>query len=640
MRYRADIDGLRAVAVLPVVAFHFGLDRVAPGGYVGVDIFFVISGFLITRIIYDDISAGTYSIAAFYERRIRRIFPALFVMFAACFIGSFFLYFPSEVTATGKGIISSVFFVSNIFFYSIGSYFDDNLKANPVLHTWSLSVEEQFYVLFPILMVLLQRVARRRQREVLAATALISFAASAVQVASEPSAAFYLVYFRAWELLIGGLVAIGLFPETTRRWISEGIAALGIAAIALAVECYDSSTPFPGIAALLPCLGAAAILYAGAQQQTFVSSVLAIRPMRFFGLISYSLYLWHWPLFVFYTSVENPGRIAKLGLVAAAIILATASWWFVERPFRIQPYRYGRRSVLRLGGAVMAVTACVAAVLGVIDQRFWPLSPAAAKFVEYEHYDAEQPMRVGSCFLTSEFNAFADFQLDPCLRVLPDKRNVLILGDSHAAHLWSGYAAVYPDVNFLQATASGCIPLEHPVGEQRCTDLVNYVFDKFLPSHHLDTILLSARWKDSDVPAAIATAAELRKYATQIVISGPIEEYDEALPRVLGRAAERRRNLPAYAAKHLRAEPEIVDRSFAAAKLPEGVRYVSVYEALCTPGCRLTAPDGAPLQFDYGHLTADGSAFLARKTGPLFLAHGVGAGPDGSRVQRPEAQRR
>ncbi|MBV9829171.1 MAG: acyltransferase [Alphaproteobacteria bacterium] len=625
MRYRPDIDGLRAVAVLPVVAFHYEFYRIAPGGYVGVDIFFVISGYLITRIIWDDIAAGTYGIAEFYERRVRRIFPALFFMFVGVLGAAFLLDFPSELADIGKSIVASVLFVSNIYFYAIGNYFDDNLRANPVLHTWSLSVEEQFYILFPILVFAIRYLAPRHQKPILVAATVLSFIAAVVQVLREPTAAFYLVYFRAWELLIGGLLALDIVPVLRSRWNNEAVAAAGAAAIAAAILLYDSSTPFPGLAATLPCLGAVAILYSGANAATFVARALSLPPIRFVGLISYSLYLWHWPIFVFYTSLSYPSRAVKVALAAGAVAAATASWWFVERPFRRRPFRLTRTRALAAAVGLMAATILIAATLGAIDQHLWPPPAAAEKFAAFEHYQPDASMRLGTCFLASDFNAFSFYQPATCLKIAPDRPNVLILGDSHAAHLWPGFVAAYPNINFLQATASGCKPVRHPVGEARCTEMVRYILDDFLPAHHLDAIILSARWLPADVGPAVDMAASLRQYATRVVISGPIEEYDQALPRLLAHAVAVGQDPTSWAMRHLRPDPQQTDALFAAAKLPPGVAYVSVYWTLCHPTCQVTTGNDLPLQFDYGHLTLAGATLLAREIGPQIIGSLDGA---------------
>lgn len=615
MKYRSDIDGLRAVAVLSVIAFHYNFGKWAPGGFIGVDIFFVISGFLITRIIFDGIGDRTYSIADFYERRVRRIFPALFVMFAGCLIAACITGLQSEIAETGRSIAASIFFVSNILFYFSSGYFDDDLARNPVLHTWSLSVEEQFYVLFPILIFAIRHFSRRSQQRLLIAVTAISFAASVWRVSVEPTGAFYLVYFRAWELLLGGLVAIGVFPAIKRRLAIEAVALAGLLAIAVSLRLLNKTTPFPGLAAALPCVGAAAIIYAGGCGNSFVAKLLGLPPARFIGLISYSLYLWHWPLAAYYSNFRSLEGMARIWLLAAAIAIATASWWFVERPFRQKSRRLGRRATLAAAAGTMVVITAIALSMGPIGARYWPDTEAVQKIAAVEYSDYGKAMREGMCLLTPRVTT-----LNPeCLQISAEKMDVLILGDSHAAHLWPGYQRVYPSVNFLQATAAGCKPIINESSHERCKDLMRYVLEEFLPSNHLDLIIMSGRWSAQDVTEVVALAGDLRKYADRVVISGPVQEYDLALPFLLAHAVDRGDDLSQIAALHLLPTQKKTDQIFSTALLPNGVSYVSVYEALCTPNCRLTVGDDIPVQFDYGHLTTDGAIYVAQKLGPQVL---------------------
>ena len=617
MKYRSDIDGLRAVAILPVVAFHYEFSHFS-GGYVGVDIFFVISGFLITRIIFDEFSNGEYSIVGFYNRRVRRIFPALFVVLATVGLAAVATNYPGDAKVVGDSIVSSVFFVSNVFFYNNTNYFETGF-ANPVLHTWSLSVEEQFYVLIPIFLLALRPLSLPMRKAALSLAAAASFILSAFQVFSEQAAAFYLVQYRAWELLIGGLVAIRVLPNISNRIWTEVVSLIGFIAIAASVFLYTKATPFPGLAAALPCGGAVAILYAGGSGDNLVSRGLGLAPVRFIGLISYSLYLWHWPLFVYASNRVQMGRPGKLELTALAIAVSAASWWFIERPFRHQPFRFTRVGTLGAAAAAMAGMSLGALLIGQTTELLHPIPDLAKQVLSYERSGAIDSMREGECFLTSRFNSLDMFAKDKCLAAVTDRPNVLIFGDSHAAHLWIGYSQVFRDVNFLQATASSCRPIEHPSGARRCTELVNYVLHEFLPKVHMDVIILSARWEAWEIADVISTATVLRKYATRVVISGPIEEYDRSLPRLLAQAIISNSDIDTFVAGHSVAERMQIDRQLASFKLPDGLIYVSVYSTLCPSTCRLWAQEGVPLQFDDSHLTKEGSIALAKQVGPRFL---------------------
>ena len=296
--YRADIDGLRALAVLPVLFFHFHI-KLFSGGFVGVDIFFVISGYLITQIIFADLKRDRFSIVTFYERRIRRIFPALLTVLAVTTLVAFTVLLPAEVEDYGKSLMAATISFSNVYFWSESGYFDAPASLKPLLHTWSLGVEEQFYLLFPLLMAWLYRNHRRYLPHVLIVAALASFGAAVYVMQTNPSSAFYLPHLRAWELMIGAMLAIGMFPPLLKSWQRELAASVGFALIVFAVLTYTAATPFPGLNAVAPCVGAALILAAGQHGTTVVGRVLSLKPIVWVGLISYSLYLWHWPVMSF-----------------------------------------------------------------------------------------------------------------------------------------------------------------------------------------------------------------------------------------------------------------------------------------------------------------------------------------------------
>ena len=292
--YRPDIDGLRALAVVPVVLFHAGLS-VFQGGYVGVDIFFVISGFLITRILAASMREDRYSILDFYERRARRIFPALAVMVLASLAFGWFVLTPEEYAKIGKTAVSIGAFVSNFHFWRSVGYFERETNFHPLLHTWSLAVEEQFYIFFPILLYFLHK-RHRRLIAALAGIFFLSFASSVALVEFKPRVAFYLLPPRAWELMAGSLIALGVSDRFWSPRAAAAAALLGLALIAGAIFFYTPAMPFPGFAAMPPVLGACLIIWARGQG---AGRLLAIRPMVWIGLLSYSLYLWHLPIFEF-----------------------------------------------------------------------------------------------------------------------------------------------------------------------------------------------------------------------------------------------------------------------------------------------------------------------------------------------------
>lgn len=343
--YRSEIDGLRALAIIPVVMFHLGLGF--PGGFVGVDVFFVISGFLITGIIQRGLENETLSLVEFWERRIRRLFPPLFVVVAATLAAGYWLLAPNEFEQLGMSSIAQALLLSNVYFWQDTGYFSGTAEYKPLLHTWSLAVEEQFYLLFPLVLCFLRRLGRKKLFALLTAVALISFAGSVYGAFFHAGATFYLLPTRAWELLIGCMLAI--FPwnwkSSPRR--DSTIASLGALGIVLPVFLYDSNTLFPGLAAAPPVFGTAAIIFAtGNTPDIWLRKALSLRTLTFLGLISYSLYLWHWPVIVYIKMYFGHLSWKQATLaIGISMMLAILSWKFVETPFRKKAFLSKRRAV-------------------------------------------------------------------------------------------------------------------------------------------------------------------------------------------------------------------------------------------------------------------------------------------------------
>jgi peptidoglycan/LPS O-acetylase OafA/YrhL len=367
--YRADVDGLRAVAVLGVIMFHANLGF--PGGFTGVDIFFVISGYLITGIVSSEVAAGSFSLVKFWERRVRRICPALFVVVTCCLVAGYFLLLPFGYEVLGQTALAVVFVCSNVFFWATTSYFSPNAKENPLLHTWSLGVEEQFYIIYPVL--LLAFLARGRSAVLVCLWILcaISFWWSVYSVLHHPSASFYLLPSRAWELGVGGLLA--LHRNTANQRCRELQSWTGLILLASSFSLLSKHTPFPGLGALPPVLGAALIVWSGSglaagDRKPTVTRLLSFRPLVSVGLISYSLYLWHWPFFAFhrYLFGQSAPFATSIVYLLATFLLSFASYRWVEQPFRRKDFLSRPASVfggwvagslvLALAGLVLART--------------------------------------------------------------------------------------------------------------------------------------------------------------------------------------------------------------------------------------------------------------------------------------------
>ncbi len=599
--HRPDLDGLRAVAVTVVVLTHLRLPGFS-GGFVGVDVFFVISGFLIVRELFRARLDGA-SVLAFYGRRARRTLPALFVVSAVTLGVAALTLMPGELDDVARGLVGTVLLVPNILFATQCGYFDQAAAAKPLLHTWSLGVEAQFYLLAPFLVA----AVGRWQRTGLLLAAAASLAGCLLTRAWSPDAAFFLMPTRLFEFLVGGLLAGGLVPPIARRAIAEATTGAAAVALALCVAVFSRATPVPGLASLVPCLAAAAIIHIGGSRRTLIGALLGARPVAFVGIISYSLYLWHWPMIVLARAAElptTPGSLAGGG--ALLLALSVLTWRFVEQPFRrpASPLRRHAGRLLPAGGLALA------AVCGlVVAGNGWPgrFPPAVAAVASTYSAASRAPYREGQCFITSKEGVGA-FDRAACLTTRADAPNVLLLGDSHAAHLQPGFHDVWPGLNLLQATASGCKPVLGTAGARRCTTLMRAMLEDFIPAHHLDAIVVAALWDEADIPALRATLQALRPHATRVVVFGPVPRYDQPAATLIAKLMLRGRldRVPA----HLLQGVKPLDALVRAAVAPLAA-YVSPYALICPDDrCRLFAAGGVPLQFDYHHLTREGSDWL------------------------------
>lgn len=364
--YRPDIDGLRAIAIGGVLLFHVN-EHWMPGGFVGVDVFFVISGYLITGILCRDLAKGSFSLGRFYERRIRRIVPALLAMFVAVAACGWVFMLPDDFSEMMRSMRYAALSFSNLHFLKSGEgYFSPEDFEMPLLHTWSLSVEEQFYLVFPVLMLACRRWCKSAGGLFgwMAGLGLLSLAGSQWVVAEHASKAFFLLPWRAWELLLGGCLALAPLPRPGRK-VAEAAGWCGLGMILAPMMWYAPTTVFPGLSALPPCAGAALLLYAGLNRESLVSRVMGWRPLVGLGLISYSVYLWHWPLVAFTGYFYGDSHPFGPAIIAGSLLLGWLSWKFIETPFRVG-FGLPRRKVF-LGWAVSMAAICLAAM--VVRQR-------------------------------------------------------------------------------------------------------------------------------------------------------------------------------------------------------------------------------------------------------------------------------
>ena len=629
--YREDIDWLRAIAVLAVVAFHFEAPAVF-GGFVGVDIFFVISGYLITGIIQAEVTSGSFSFARFYERRVRRLLPALYAMVVLTAIPSFHYLLTSERQEFFRSAAAVLTFTSNFFFWFQTGYFDHAAVEKPLLHTWSLAVEEQFYLALPILLWALLRFARGRRMALpaaIGALGLASFALSIWLMRTDRSAnAFFMSPPRAWEFLIGGIITTPGFP-VLRHALAQAIAR-GIALVLIAIPIFSlrQGPGFPGFDALTPCIGAAVFIWSGIGVPALKRSASSpFNVAKFFGQISYSLYLWHWPLFTFARFSKASlvlGAVDKIALFALTVVISYLSWRFVEQPFRRRSLVPTRRGAFRLAGLATILLLAGSAGGIVLSRTPSDADRAALKLESYDDYKFGALYRYGSCFAPTS-GVFDG----ACLAFAPDKTNVLLWGDSLAAHYFAGLAAATDPqtTNILQATQAACMPTFNAAGQGNasCRGFAGQM-DAFLRDHRPNLVILSADWLEYSRPprfdAMIAdlkqTISALNAAGTAVVLLGPAVQFRTRLPSMLMRTQLR----------HVEPHPDdfvlpdifLLDEKMKAA-LParEKFSYISVVDAICPMRqCPLTVDGGIPLAWDYAHLTQEGSAYVMGRLVPLL----------------------
>ncbi len=632
LKYRPDIDGLRAVAVLSVVAYHFGIFHLS-GGFVGVDVFFVISGYLISSIIFSEVANSRFSVIGFYERRIRRIFPALFALLLVycAFAAAFFL--PAELVDFSKSVLATTFSLSNFYFWAHSGYFEVH-NPDPLLHTWSLAVEEQFYFLFPLFLVLVRRFFVRRLRASVVLLFAASLLSSVVVVFYSPVTAFFMPYTRAWELLLGTLLSLGMFPRLQSSWLRNLAALGGLGMIAYADFSFNSGTPFPGTSALLPCVGAALIVGAGESGPSLVYSLLAWRPIVFVGLISYSFYLWHWPVLLIYQmglidlnsefdrhfgTVFQVGRFEHLVILLVSFGLATLSWRFVERPFRKGRMRLAGSKLFWMSGAVVLVCVLFSSLVLFtqgLPGRFSPQVIQIASYLDRGEAlkNAEKALRLGTCFFDQ--NKVTDsYNLDSCLRLDPARKNYLLLGDSHAAALWLALSQSLPGVNVMQANVGGCEPTLHHARPGLCRNVMDYVFQSYLSTHTVQALILEANWNSGSIGPLEETLDWAEAHRIPVIVMGCVPSYDAPLPRLLAYSVAWHE--PDLASKHLMPEEGVLEvRLRAVAQGKWHVPFVSLYDSLCEGDRCIEYADAArtiPLMIDGDHFNPPGALFVVRR---------------------------
>lgn len=621
MNYRREVDGLRALAILPVILFHAGFQTFS-GGFVGVDIFFVISGYLITSIILTEKQADTFTFMNFYERRARRILPALFTVMFVCLPFAWFWLFPSDLKNFSQSLVAVSGFASNILFWKTSSYFATSAELKPLLHTWSLAVEEQYYLFFPVFLISIWRFGKYWILTIFALATVISLTAAQWGSVAMQSATFYLLSTRGWELLIGAFLAFYFSNKVKSQFnkVSNEVGSIiGLILVAYAIFMFDKYTPFPGLYALIPTIGTALIILC-ATQQTYVGRLLGNNLLVGIGLISYSAYLWHQPLFAFtkHISIDEPSKFLMGVLAIVAMVLGYLSWKYVEKPFRDKK-RINRKEIF-----VFAVIGSVFFIsIGLIghfnkgfENRF---SKEQLAIIALEKYNYKNVYKFRSCFLDAnqDYSAFAK----DCIP--KNGSEILIWGDSHAAAL--AYGLQQQLGNIIQYTASGCPPIKDGIfsRQAKCKAINDFVL-KEINRLKPKQIFLHANWssdeyKNQDPLGNIHKTIQYIKSfspSSLIYIIGPVPHWYPSLPKFAINKLDK------LDGEHFLQNSTIndlakIDYLLSNVAKQEEVSFLSALNVLCRNKDCLASTiyknKPALTAWDYGHLTEAGSVSLAQK---------------------------
>lgn len=636
LKYRTEIDGLRAIAVIPVLFYHAGI-RYFEGGFIGVDIFFVISGFLITTILIKDINNNKFSVIDFYERRIRRIFPVLFFICLMTVPFSFALMSAEQFKEYSLSLISVVFFVSNFIFWLESGYFANAADLKPLLHTWSLSVEEQFYVFFPFLLFCIKDNKSRMFWLSLIFICSLIFAEYGWRNAAEMN--FYLIFSRAWELMLGGIASIlmlrheKLFRLEALPWLRETLTLSALATLILSIVLFTDQYPHPSLITVFPC-AATAILLLCARRNTFVGRLLSIKFLVFTGLLSYSLYLWHQPILVFLRlmGIEPAAPIVFCGFLILSYILSYFSWRFIETPFRKRRDGMFTRRGISVFALVMSSVLFVIGTAGYMSNlKQAGMSEAGKAFLAqtkgkrtatrklyrlecdfYLHNNIE-----AGCFASSD-------------SILPE---TLIWGDSHATGIALGLTELYSSKTvFSQVTTSSCRPNiittdpkllpkypEDGRAAKAACEKANAVVTDYIAKHDVETVVIQIRgiYKISNWDQIITFLGN--NGVKRLVILGPLPQWDPNLPEAYASVIDKRnlKGIENYQVDRVFEDQAYVDKIETANSKLEVIK-LSHIGHLCDKNkvCQVKVP-GAPetdflMSYDYGHPSRFASIYHAR----------------------------
>jgi len=626
-----EIDGLRAFAVLPVILFHAGFQTFS-GGFVGVDVFFVISGYLITIIILAELEQGSFSIINFYERRARRILPALFIVMFACLPFAWLWLMPFDMKNFSQSVVAVSVFASNIQFWRTSNYFETAAELKPLLHTWSLAVEEQYYFFFPIFLIVTWRFGKLVILSSLGILFLVSLGIAQYLAIGKSAGAFYLLPTRGWELLVGAFIAFFISSNINikpSRVVNELFSAVGFALIAFAVFAFDKQTPFPSLYTLVPTIGTALIILS-ASQTTYVGKLLGNKLFVGIGLISYSAYLWHQPLFAFarHRSIEDPSKLHFLGLAILSVLLAYLSWKYVETPFR-DKNRINRRKIFQFGaaGSVLFISLGLAGhfsngfkvrfdgALGEFLTHFENTPPAVIPEAFRYQCDFYDLSKLGSGNLT---NLPKENIPEQCfIRDVKFQKSIFVWGDSHAQMLYPGLKRVMPsDWQILQVATSGCEPrLDASENRNSLCEYFNWFAYTSISKAKPDVVVIGQNL-NHDVDNMSSISKRLVSLGVKkVIFTGPSPHWNTYLPTMVFKLWG---NVPRKMEAGLDSNMMKLDRALKESfKQSDSSRFVSIIDNFCDEsGCLVYIGDSIKdgiTAYDYGHLMPAASLDFAEK---------------------------
>lgn len=636
--YRPDIDGLRAFAVLCVIAFH-AFPNSLGGGFIGVDVFFVLSGFLISGIIYRSLQAGRFTYADFYARRIKRIFPALVTVLATCLVVGWFRLAPDEYKELGRQAAAGAGFIANILFWREAGYFDVAAESKPLLHLWSLGIEEQFYFVWPIVLAVVFKY-RRHMPLVLCLLLLASFIANVWFITAAPTAVFYLPFTRFWELLLGSALAYATLLRAERpqestenrpAYLPDLLATGGVILLGAALLLTRSTDAFPGWWALLPTFGT--MLLVASPQSWFNRRILSNRAVVLVGLISYPLYLWHWVVLSFLRHLHDgevgskPERIAAIAL---SVLLAWLTYVLIEKPIRFGAHESRKSQKLFAALAVVAVIGVAVDLSDGAASRYPAQIRALAMFSHDREVEVnERAYRVDRCFLDLQDQTFDDLAAECVDRPDGASKLVVLWGDSHAASLYPGLKSLQDSdggFRIAQFTARACPPVMDMDIQKRsgCRPFDDAALAK-ISALKPDIVVLEGNWSlyagfdgldKLDLQDLQATVERLRAAGVQrVVVFGSLPVWTIYQPRVGIKQWNASHSLSDRSVEYVKPASITKDKEVGVAVASTGAIFISPIGLLCNrAGCLISTKKDAPVPvtWDDGHLTTAGSQLLMR----------------------------